>query len=169
MADRHRQRARLAQVGAQGPPTRRSARLATAAARARGSLLCTTWTKPQPNLRATKPNSVQFLMSKRVQFRMSVDTAQIPSRQALVTPHLGDPLAGAVTRPARSTSFASRFLFDASSFLRSAFLRSAGPSRLVQVGSPCPPDRPPAPPGRAQRASAVDRPRTSRKLRLNTW
>jgi hypothetical protein len=75
MADRHRQRARLAQVGAQGPPTRRSARLATAAARARGSLLCTTWTKPQPNLRATKPNPVQFLMSKRVQFRMSVDKA----------------------------------------------------------------------------------------------
>ena len=34
----------LAQVGAQGPPARRSARLAGVASPARGSLLCTTWT-----------------------------------------------------------------------------------------------------------------------------
>jgi hypothetical protein len=43
-ARRRRHHQELVQVGTQGPPTRRAARLVAVAARARGSLLCTTWT-----------------------------------------------------------------------------------------------------------------------------
>jgi hypothetical protein len=68
-------------VGAQGPPARRSAGPATVAARARVPPMHYL-DKPQPNLGATKPKpGVQFLMSKRVQFRMSVDTDSSGSPQ----------------------------------------------------------------------------------------
>src|SRR5262252_8144768 len=71
----------LAQVGAQAPPTRRSARLARVASRARGSLLCTTWTSHlDPSLGAVKSQTgVRFSLSQRVHFRTSLDTASCRS------------------------------------------------------------------------------------------
>src|SRR5215469_3500904 len=66
----------LAQVGTQAPPTRRSARLARVASRARGSLLCTTRTSHLgPSLGAVKSQTgVRFSLSQRVHFRTSLDT-----------------------------------------------------------------------------------------------
>src|SRR5215472_4456854 len=69
----------LVQVGAQVPPTRRSARLARVASSARGSLLCTTRTSHLgPSLGAVKSQTgVRFSLSQRVHFRTSLDTARM--------------------------------------------------------------------------------------------
>src|SRR5215472_11607577 len=86
----------LAQVGAQAPPTRRSARLARVASRARGSLLCTTWTSHlDPSLGAVKSQTgVRFSLSQRVHFRTSLDNTGRVTSGALVLAALDEIGAG---------------------------------------------------------------------------